>query len=136
MSRRSDRVLAGVLFLFEPFLAAGLLLRIGPTLVYRDAATWAAFAFRVALALASIAAAIGLRESRPYARGLAMLVLAASGAFAVLQYFTRVLPTSLAPDVAWLFTALIVAHHALWLVWLIAKRGDGIRSAGASRGQK
>lgn len=99
-------------------LAAGLLLRVGPTLVYRDAATWAAFAFRVMLALASVAAAIGLRESRPYGRALAMWVLAASGAFAVLQYFTRVLPTSLAPDVAGLFTGLIVLHHAAWVAFL------------------
>ena len=55
-----------------------------------------------------------------------MLVLLSSGGFAVLQYFTRVLPTSLAPDVAALFTAIIVAHHSSWLVWLIAKRGDRV----------
>ena len=111
-------LLSSVLFLFEPFLAANLLLRVGPTLLQRDAATWAAFAFRVMLALASVAAAIGLRESRPYARRLTMAVLTASAVFAVLQYFTRVLPTSLAPDVAGLFTAIVVAHHAAWLTWL------------------
>lgn len=71
---------------------------------------------RVALALASVAAAIGLRESRPYARPLASGVLAASAAFAVIQYLTRVLPTSLAPDVLALFTAAIVVHHAVWMV--------------------
>jgi hypothetical protein len=118
LSRRSDRILAVVLFLYEPFLAAGLLLRIGPTLMQRDAATWAAFAFRLVLALGSVAASIGLRESRPYGRRLAMLVLAASAGFAGLQYFTRVLPTSLAPDVAGLFTTIIVAHHVMWIAFL------------------
>jgi hypothetical protein len=109
------RLLAGVLFFFEPFLAANLLLRVGPSLVQRDAATWVAFAMRIALALASIAAAKGLADSRPYARKLAVSVLLASAAFAVIQYFTRVLPTSLAPDVAALVTLVVVVHHAAWL---------------------
>ena len=124
MSRLSDisaqstiysRLLAGALFLFEPFLAASLLLRIGPSLFQRDAATWIGFAFRIALALASVAAAMGLRDSRPYARALSIAVLIGSAGFAVVQYFTRVLPTSLAPDVLALFTILILVHHALWL---------------------
>ncbi len=123
MSPRSRRVLAGILFLFEPFLAAGLLLRVGPTLLDRDAATAIAFAARILLALASVAAAIGLREPRPYARPLTLGVLAASAAFALIQYVTRVLPTSLAPDVAPLVTALIVAHHAAWMV--VVRRRPG-----------
>ena len=112
------RALAVILFLFEPFLAAGLLLRVGPTLVERDALTIAAFAVRLALALSSVAAAIGLRDSRPWADRLALIVLASSAAFAVFQYFTRALPTSLAPDVAALATLLIVAHHTAWVVVL------------------
>ena len=90
----------------------------------------------MALALASVAAAMGLRDSRPYARKLAASVLIASAAFAVIQYFTRVLPTSLAPDVAALFTTIIVAHHAVWMAWLIAKRGDRVGAAGTARGQE
>ena len=119
------RALAAALFLFEPFLAATLLLRVGPTLFDRDAVTAIAFAARIVLALLSVAAAIGLRNSRPYADRLALIVLIASASFAVLQYFTRVLPTSLAPDVAALFTALIVVHHAAWIAWLVSagKRG-------------
>lgn len=113
------RALPTILFLFEPFLAAGLLLRVGPTLLDRDAATWVAFAARILLALASVAAAIGLRNARPYARSLTLGVLAASAAFAVIQYFTRVLPTSLAPDVAALFTVLIIVHHGAWIAWLV-----------------
>jgi hypothetical protein len=116
------RVLPLILFLYEPFLAAGLLLRVGPTLIDRDAATWAAFAIRILLALASVAAAIGLRNARPYARSLTLGVLSASAAFAVLQYFTRVLPTSLAPDIAALFTLIIVVHHAIWVV-VVARAG-------------
>ncbi|MEX2271521.1 MAG: hypothetical protein WD690_08630 [Vicinamibacterales bacterium] len=112
------QALAVILFLFEPFLAASLLLRVGPTLFYRDAVTLIAVAARVLLALASVAAAIGLRESRPYARLLTIAVLASSALFAVLQYFTRVLPTSLAPDVAPLVTAGIVVHHGLWIAWI------------------
>ena len=115
------RWLPVILFLFEPFLAAGLLLRVGPTLIHRDAATAAAVAVRIALALASVAAAIGLRESRPYARRLTIGVLIASASFAVLQYVTRVLPTSLAPDVAGLVTLLIVTHHAAWLAALLRR---------------
>ena len=115
-------LLSSVLFLFEPLLAAGLLLRVGPTLFDRDAATWVAFAARILLALASVAAAIGLRNARPYARPLTIGVLAASAAFAVIQYLTRVLPTSLAPDIAGLFTLIIVVHHASWLV-VMARAG-------------
>ena len=112
------RALAVILFLFEPFLAAGLLLRVGPTLLDRDALTAAAFAVRVILALLSVAAAIGLRESRPYADRLALIVLTASAVFAVLQYVTRALPTSLAPDIAALATAAIVIHHGTWVAVL------------------
>jgi hypothetical protein len=119
-------LLSSVLFLFEPFLAAGLLLRVGPTLLDRDAATWVAFAARILLALASIAAAIGLRNARPYARSLTLGVLAASAAFAVIQYYTRVLPTSLAPDVAGLFTLIIVVHHVAWMAYL-ARRSHHYR---------
>lgn len=113
------RLLALILFLFEPFLAASLLLRAGATLFSRDPETLAACVVRTALALASVAAAIGLREARPYARPLAIGVLASSAVFAVIQYATRVLPTSLAPDVLALFTMLIVAHHSAWLAWLL-----------------
>ena len=123
MFRRSN-VLAAILFFFEPFLAASLLLRVGPTLSHRDALTWVAFAARILLALASVAAAIGLRESRPYARRMAIGVLAASAAFAALQYFTRALPTSLAPDVAALFTSIVVVHHASWMAWIAARGSD------------
>jgi hypothetical protein len=108
--------------LFEPLLAASLLLRAGPTLAYRDTATLAAVAVRVALALASIVAAMGLWQRRPFAWSLAMGVLACSAAFAVLQYFTRALPTSLAPDVAWLLTIAIVVHHGAWLALLMRSR--------------
>lgn len=90
-------------------------MRVGPSLLQRDTATWIAFAFRIALALASVAAAMGLRESRPYARALSIAVLTGSAVFAVVQYFTRVLPTSLAPDVLALFTILLLVHHASWL---------------------
>ena len=116
------RALAAILFVFEPFLAATLLLRVGPTLLDRDAVTAVAFAARIVLALLSVVAAIGLQNSRPYARSLSLIVLAASASFAVVQYVPRVLPTSLAPDVAALFTALIVAHHACWLSWLARLR--------------
>lgn len=116
------RALALILFLFEPFLAAGLLLRVGPTLMDRDALTAAAFAARIALALLSVAAAIGLRDSRPWADRLALFVLAASASFAVFQYFTRALPTSLAPDVAALATGIVVVHHAAWVVILRRRR--------------
>lgn len=116
------RLLPTVLFLFEPFLAASLLLRVGPGLLSRDPETLVAIGVRVALALASVAAAIGLRGSRPYARTLASGVLAGSAALAVIQYFTRVLPTSLAPDVLGLFTAAIVVHHAVWMAVLLRSR--------------
>ena len=112
------RALAVILFLFEPILAAGLLLRVGPTLFDRDALTVVAFAARVVLALSSMAAAIGLRDSRPWAGRLALIVLIASAAFAVFQYFTRALPTSLAPDVAALATGIIVLHHGTWVAIL------------------
>jgi hypothetical protein len=115
-------VLAIILFLFEPFLAAGLLLRIGPTLFQRDAATFVGFAVRMALALTSVAAASGLRASRPYADRLALAVLASSAAFAIIQYFTRVLPTSVPPDLAPLLTGLIVVHHAVWMSVLVFAR--------------
>lgn len=120
-------LLSSVLFLFEPLLAAGLLLRVGPTLLDRDTGTWVAFAARILLAVASVAAAIGLRNARPYARPLTLGVLTASAAFAVIQYFTRVLPTSLAPDVAGLFTLIIVMHHAAWIAWLGVRRVAGGR---------
>lgn len=115
-------MLALVLFVFEPFLAAGVLLRVAPTLAHRDAATFAALAVRVFLALASVAAAIGLRASHPYARPLALGVLASSAAFAVIQHFTRVLPTSLAPDVMPYVTGAIVLHHLFWMGLLVRKR--------------
>lgn len=99
-------------------MAAGLLLRVGPTLLDRDALTAVAVAVRVVLALLSVAAAIGLRESRPYAHRLALIVLISSAAFAIFQYFTRALPTSLAPDVAALATGIIVVHHGAWVVVL------------------
>lgn len=118
-------VLAGVLFLIEPFLAAGLLLRIGATLFHRDAATFAALAVRIALALASVAAAIGLRESRPYAYRLTLAVLVSSASFAIIQYFTHVLPTSVPPDLAPLLTGLFVAHQTFWIVWLLRSSARG-----------
>jgi hypothetical protein len=118
-------VLAAVLFLIEPFLAAGLLLRIGSTLFHRDAATFAGLAVRIALALASVAAAIGLRESRPYAYRLTLAVLVSSASFALIQYFTRILPTSVPPDLAPVLTGLFVAHHAFWILWLRRSRARG-----------
>ena len=108
--------------MFEPFLAAMLLLRVGPTLFDRDALTFVAFIFRILLALVSVAAAIGLRAGRPYAQRLALAVLAASALFAVFQYFTRALPTSLAPDIAPIVTTLIVVHHTAWIIALLRSR--------------
>ena len=116
------RALAAVLFVFEPFLAATLLLRVGPTLLDRDLVTAIAFVLRMALALGSVAAAIVLQNARPYADRLALIVLISSAAFAIAQYVTRALPTSLAPDVAGLFTAVIVLHHIVWIVWLLRRR--------------
>lgn len=116
------RALALILFAFEPFLATSLLLRIGPTLFYRDSATLVALAVRLALALTSVAAAIGLRESRPYAHRLSIAVLASSAAFAIVQYFTRVLPTSVPPDFAPILTGLIVVHHSVWIGVLLRSR--------------
>jgi hypothetical protein len=112
-------VLAAILFVFEPFLAASLLLRIGPTLLERDAATFVALAVRVALALTSVAAAIGLRASRPYADRLTLAVLFSSAAFAAVQYFTHVLPTSVPPDIAPVLTGLLVLHHSFWIALLV-----------------
>ena len=112
-------VLAFILFVFEPFLAAGLLLRVGPTLLYRDPSTFIALAARVLLAFLSVAAAIGLRGARPYADRLAISVLAASALFAVVQLYTRVLPTSLAPDIAPLVAGAIVVHHLVWIALLL-----------------
>ncbi len=116
------RALAATLFFFEPFLAATLLLRVGPTLIDRDLITAIAFAARIVLALASVAAAIGLQNARPYAPRLTLIVLASSASFAVAQYVTRALPTSLAPDIAGLFTAIIVVHHTAWIAWLLRSR--------------
>jgi hypothetical protein len=118
------KALAVVLFAFEPVQAATMLLRVGPTLLDRDALTAAGFAVRLALALASVAAAIGLQGERPFADRLAAMVLIASAAFAVVQYFTRLLPTSLAPDVAGLFTVVILLHHAAWLFALRRARAS------------
>ena len=116
------KALAVVLFVFEPVQAATMLLRVGPTLFDRDAATVAAFVARIVLALLSVAAAIGLQGNRPYADRLALIVLMASAGFAVVQYFTRALPTSLAPDVAGLFLVAILVHHAAWMAALLFKR--------------
>ncbi len=116
------KALAVILFLFEPVQAATMLLRVGPTLLDRDAATVAAFAARLVLALLSVAAAIGLHGNRPFADRLALTVLAASAGFAVLQYFTRALPTSLAPDVAGLFLVAILVHHSAWIAALLLRR--------------
>ena len=116
------KALAVVLFVFEPVQAATMLLRVGPTLLDRDAVTVAAFAVRILLALMSVAAAIGLQSERPYADRLALIVLVASAGFAVFQYFTRALPTSLAPDVAVLFLAIILVHHGAWTAALLIRR--------------
>ena len=113
------RVLAFILFVFEPFLAAGLLLRVGPTLFERDAPTFLGLIARVLLALLSVAAAIGLRGGRPYADRLAISVLAASAIFAVVQLYTRVLPTSVAPDIAPFVAGAIVVHHLAWIGLLL-----------------
>lgn len=109
------RLLAVILFLFEPYLAATLLLRLGMTIADRDALTYVALAGRLALALASVAAAMALGDRRPGAERLATWVLIASAAFAVFQYVTRALPTSVPPDLAPVLTALIVAHHLVWI---------------------
>ena len=116
------RALAVVLFLFEPWLAATLLLRIGTTLLDRDVITAVAFVVRMALALASIAAAIGLRDPRADADRLAMGVLAVSAGFAVFQCFTRALPTSLEPALLSFVTIVIVTHHTAWIAALMWSR--------------
>lgn len=109
------RLLALILFLFEPWLAATLLLRLGMTIADRDALTYVAIAGRVALALASVAAAMALGDRRPGGERLATWVLAASAAFAVFQYLTRALPTSVPPDLAPILTTIIVVHHLGWI---------------------
>jgi hypothetical protein len=125
------RALAVILFLFEPYLAATLLLRAAPALLGRDVISIVAFAIRMVLALASVAAAIGLRDARPGADRLATGVLAASAAFAVFQYFTRALPTSLEPALGLVVTIVVVVHHATWIAALNARtsqrsgRGSG-----------
>lgn len=116
------KALAAVLFVFEPVQTATMLLRVGPTLFDRDAVTVAAFAARIVLALLSVAAAIGLQGQRPYADRLALSVLVASAGFAVFQYVTRALPTSLAPDVAVLFLAVTLLHHGGWIAALLFRR--------------
>ncbi|MDQ3069057.1 MAG: hypothetical protein M3R55_04940 [Acidobacteriota bacterium] len=115
------RALATILFFFEPFLAASLLLRVGPTLTQRDGWTALALTARLLLAAVCVSAAIGISGSRPFGRHLAIMALTASAGFAVVQLYTRVLPTSLAPDVAPLFTLLIVAHHAAWILYLVRR---------------
>lgn len=116
------KALAVILFLFEPVQAASMLVRVGPTLLDRDAATIVAFAARVVIGLLSVMAAIGLQGQRAYADRLALFVLTASAGFAVVQYFTRALPTSLPPDVAGLFLVVILAHHGAWVAALLIRR--------------
>src|SRR5690606_23762184 len=112
------RLLAVLLFLFEPYLAATVLLRLAASLDTRDVPTYAALAVRVLLAIASVIAAMALGNRREGADRLASLVLTGSAAFAVLQLVTRALPTSVPPDLAPVLTSLIVVHHLAWVGFL------------------
>lgn len=112
------RLLAVLLFLFEPYLAATVLLRLAASLDTRDVPTYAALAVRVLLAIASVIAAMALGNRREGADRLASLVLTGSAAFAVLQLATRALPTSVPPDLAPVLTSVIVVHHLAWVGFL------------------
>jgi hypothetical protein len=111
-------LLSRILIVYEPLVLALSLSTLLPMIAVRGPLVIAAVVVRVLVAGLSVAAGLALRDLRPHGRTLAMAALLSSAAAGLIILNTRILPSNRVPSDDLLYSALLVAHHGAWLVYL------------------
>ena len=119
-------LLAGVLGLWQPASFAARASRALPSLGFRGSIATAELLADGAIAAMSVAAAWSLLNRAPHAVSLARLALVLSAARGVQSLYWTRLPSDVVPGTEALIATVIVAHAALWLVYLSWSRRTAI----------
>jgi hypothetical protein len=115
-------LLSRILLIYEPLTLALSLSTLLPTIAVRGGLVLAAVMVRLLVAGLSVAAGLALRDRRPHGAVLARAALVASAAVGLIILNTRILPSNRVPSDDLFYSALLVAHHGAWLVYLSRSR--------------
>lgn len=115
-------LLCRILIVYEPVVLALTLAPVVSSLPLRGALVAVVLVVRLLIAALSVAAGLALWHVRPHGASLARVALVASAAIGLLLLNTRILPSSRMPGDDLLYSAALVAHHAVWLVYLSRSR--------------
>jgi hypothetical protein len=122
MIRAGQVILAAVLLLWQPFTFAVIAGRALPSLGFRG---WIAIVELLAagvVAALSVAAAWSLWSRAPHGVAMARLALILAAARGVQSLYWTRLPSDVIPGTQALLATIIIAHAALWLVYLSLPR--------------
>jgi hypothetical protein len=111
-------LLSRILLVYEPLVLALSLSTLLPMIAIRGPLVIAAVVVRVLVAGLSVAAGLALRDLRPHGRTLTTAALLSSAAVGLIILNTRILPSNRVPSDDLLYSAVLVAHHGAWLVYL------------------
>lgn len=115
-------LLSRILLIWEPATLALTASALLPTLAIRGTAVLVALGIRAAVAALSVAAGLSLWNLRPHGPALARAALICSAVSGTVFLNTRLLPSNRMPDDDVLYTALLLAHHGAWLIYLQRSR--------------
>jgi hypothetical protein len=118
MSRTGQLVLAGVLVLWQPLGFATTAGRSVQSLGFRGAGAAIEQVAAGLVAAISVSAAWALWSRAPHGAALARLALVLSAIRSVQSLYWTYLPSDVVPGTERLLTVVIVAHAALWLVYV------------------
>jgi hypothetical protein len=122
VSRAGQLILAVVLLLWQPLTFASTAGRALPSLGFRG---WIAIVELIAaglIAAVSVAAAWSLWSRTPHGVPMARLALILAAARSVQSLYWTRLPSDVIPGTQGLLATIILAHAALWLVFLSLPR--------------
>jgi hypothetical protein len=122
-------VLCVVLLVGQPLTFALEAASALPTLGMRGATGAFELVVHAIVAALSFAAGWALWQANPAARGLATVAVAACGATGVQSLYWSVLPSNVFPSDRLPLAAFVLAHAAVWLVYL--RRSKRVRSIGS-----
>ena len=111
-------LLSRILLVYEPLALALSLSTLLPMIAIRGPLVIAVVVVRVMVAGLSVAAGLALRDLRPHGRTLATAALLSGGVMGLIILNTRILPSNRVPSDDLLYSAVLVAHHGAWLLYL------------------
>jgi hypothetical protein len=115
-------LLCRILIVYEPVVLALTLAPILPTIAIRSWLLVIALVARLLVAALGVAAGLALRDVRPHAVTLARAALIASAIAGLVVLNTRILPSNRFPGDEVPYSAVLLAHHGAWLVYLHRSR--------------